>query len=617
MLSSNQIRQKYLNFFKKKGHAEIPSASLVPENDPTTLFTSAGMQPLINYILGESHPMGKKLVNSQKSFRTQDILEVGDNRHTTFFEMLGNWSLGDYFKKEQLTWFFEFLTGELGINPQRLYVTVYKGNSKIGVPQDEESIAIWQKLFKERGVDAKLDMPLHDGGRIFSYGDSKNWWSRSGEPKDMPLGEPGGPDSEVFFDFDPEGKLKIHESSAYSSKECHPNCDCGRFLEIGNCVFMQYKKTEKGFEELPQKNVDFGGGLERITAAVNDTPDIFTTDLFLPVVERIEKVSGKQYEDEENKKAMRIITDHLRASVFLIADGVRPSNKLQGYFLRRLLRRALLYGNKLGFYITEGSLTSFVENIIEIYNTSPFEKQLSSKRLEIIEVISGEGNKFSKSLNKGLKEIEKISVLDGKTAFKIYETFGFPMELLEEIAEQKNQKIDKKTFEEEFKKHQNLSRTASSGMFKGGLQDKSGEVTRLHTATHLLHAALRLVLGIKIQQKGSNITSERLRFDFSFDRKIAQEELKKIEDLINGQIKKDLPVEVKVMSLDAARKEGALAFFAEKYGEKVNVYTIGQAFSKEVCGGPHVKNTKELGKFSIIKEEAVGQGIRRIYAKLI
>jgi alanyl-tRNA synthetase len=620
-VTANDIRKKYLDFLKKNGHQEIPSASLVPENDPSTLFTSSGMQPLVPYLLGEEHPMGKRLVDSQKSFRTQDIMEVGDNRHTTFFEMLGNWSLGDYFKKEQLRFFFEFLTKEIGLDPKKLYVTVFRGNTELGISEDAQSIEIWKDLFKEKGIETKVDKDLKDGGRIFSYDASKNWWSRSGEPQNMPVGEPGGPDSEVFFDFGED--LHLHENSPFKNEKCHPNCDCGRFLEIGNSVFMEYLKTEKGLEELKNKNVDFGGGLERIVAAVNDTPDVFATDLFLPIIDYIVGVChGKPLgltlvsPYKKIPKEMRIIADHLRASVFLIADGVYPSNKLQGYFLRRLLRRAMLYGNKLGFEISGETLIKVAEKVFEIYKESPFGNHLQSQKDEIKKIINEEGDKFAKSLAKGLREIEKTEKLDGKTAFKIYETYGFPLELLEEIAEQKGQIVDKQIFESEFKKHQELSRTSSAGMFKGGLQDSSVEVTRLHTATHLLHQALRVVLGNSVSQKGSNITKERLRFDFSWGEKISASQISRIEDMVNQQIKKELPVTMKIMTLEEAKKEGVLAFFGEKYGEKVKVYSVG-SFSKEVCGGPHVENTKELHQFSIMKEEAVAAGVRRIYAKLI
>ncbi len=643
-MNASEIRTKYLNFFKKLNHAEIPSAPLVPENDTSTLFTSAGMQPLINYILGEPHPMGKRLVDSQKSFRTQDIMEVGDNRHTTFFEMLGNWSLGDYFKKEQLRWFFTWLVSDLGLDPNRLLVSVYEGNPSIGVPKDEESIAIWQELFKEKGVEAVVverpaSAPPAGGtsarqGRIFMYGDKKNWWSRSGEPSLMPLGEPGGPDSEVFFDFDPDGKYKFHENSPFKNEKCHPNCDCGRFLEIGNSVFMQYKKTEKGFEELSQKCVDFGGGLERITAAVNDTPDVFQTDLFLPIIREIEKISGKQYQmsflrrQESNdplqvkhNEVMRIIADHIKASAMLIKDGVIPSNKQRGYILRRLLRRAIWYGVD-GLHIKDPFIGKLVSAIGEIYKNT-FADIENNKDI-IIKYLSEEETKFLKKLEIAKKEIpklvdKKLKLSAGKLMFYIYQTYGFTPDLIRKILiEDVGYKLSngaEEEFEEEFKKHQELSRTASAGMFKGGLADSSAEVTKLHTATHLLHQALRTILGNSLSQKGSNITKERLRFDFNFDRKIEPAELKKVEGLVNEQIQKELPVTMEITTLDAARKNGALAFFGEKYGEKVKVYTIN-GFSKEVCGGPHVQNTKELGKFSIIKEESAGSGVRRIYAKL-
>lgn len=611
MLSGNAVRQKFLDFFKKQGAVEIPSAPLVPENDPSTLFTSCGMQPLVPYLLGEIHPSGsRRLVNSQKSFRSQDIAEVGDNRHTTFFEMLGNWSLGDYFKKEQLRWFFTFLTEEIGLAPNRLYVSAYEGNPVLGVPQDEEAVAVWQELFAEKGIKAKV------GERIFLYGDKKNWWSRSGEPDKMPVGEPGGPDSEVFFDFDPDNRFQIHQKSPYADSPCHPNCDCGRFLEIGNSVFMQYKKEPEGVKELIQKNVDFGGGLERILAAAVDTPDIFQTDLFLPIMNEIEKMGGNK-DLITGQSAKRIIADHLRASVFLIADGVYPGNKAQGYFLRRLLRRAMLYGHKIGFdmALIGKTIGQIANKVFNIYLGSPFEELLIARKQDIICAINDEGEKFGKSLQKGLREINRIPKLSGKIAFSVYETYGFPLELLEEIAKDKNQNIDREEFRKEFQKHQELSRTASAGMFKGGLEDASSEVIRLHSATHLLHQALRHFLGEEIVQKGSNITKNRLRFDFTCKEKISQELIKKIENLVNEQIDKKMPVKMEIMTLSEAKSQGSLAFFPEKYGDKVKVYSIGD-FSKEVCGGPHVENTCELGHFSIIKEESVGRGIRRIYAVL-
>lgn len=576
----SEVREKYLKFFEDRGHKVIPPASLVLENDPTTLFTSSGMQPLVPYLMGEPHPEGKRLVDSQPSIRVQDIEEVGNLRHTTYFEMLGNWSLGDYFKEEQLPWLFEFLTKELNLDKDKLYVTVFEGNES--VPKDTKSFEIWKSL----GIPE---------GHIYEYGVKKNWWSRSGTPDQMPAGEIGGPDSEVFFDFGSE--LKLHEKSEWKDEKCHPNCDCGRFIEIGNSVFIQYKKNEDGtLEELSQKNVDFGGGLERLTAATNNNPDVFQIDVFKKIVEKIENITDKSY--KKNGTPMRIITDHIRAANALAHAGVTPSNKQQGYVMRRLIRRASLK----------------MRDLKQNFSIEDF-KELTDKK-EIVEEVE----RFKKTLGSGLKEASKIKKIDGKKAFDLYQTYGFPLELTIEIFSEKGQKIDKDEFQKEFEKHKEKSRTASAGMFKGGLADHSVETTKLHTATHLLHTALRKVLGEHVSQKGSNITVERLRFDFSHDKKLTEGEIKKVEDMINAQIKKALPVSYEIMTLDEARKEGALAFFGEKYAEKVKVYTIGDPkgewFSKEVCGGPHVENTSELGHVRIIKEEAASAGIRRIYAKL-
>jgi alanyl-tRNA synthetase len=570
-MRSADLRKKYIEFFKARGHAEIPSAPLVPENDPTTLFTSSGMQPLIPYLLGQKHPLGKRLVNSQRSFRAADIDEVGDNRHTTFFEMLGNWSLGDYFKKEQLPWIWEFLIKELGLPKEKLFVSV--------LDTDKESAAIWKHL----GV-------VED--HIYSYGVEKNWWSRSGEPKNMPAGEPGGPDSEVFFDF----QKPMHEG-------CHPNCDCGRFMEIANSVFMQYQKMPDGsLKELPQKNVDFGGGLERLLAAVNNTPDIFKTDLFLPMIHTVETISGKKYAD--SARSMQIISDHIKGAVMMIDAGVMPSNKTQGYILRRLIRRALMHGRKLNFSAIE-TLVPAVEKIYQ------------STYLQAAEILKQESLRFSKTLEKGLSEIEKIPVLDGKIAFTLYETYGFPWEMTVEIANEKGQIVDRRQFEEEFTKHQDLSRTAAKGMFKGGLADNSEQTTRLHTAHHLLLAALQKVIDPTIRQRGSNITGERLRMDFNFARKVTPEELEKVEKLVNEKIKEDVKVERSEMPREEAQKVGAQMEFGHKYPDRVSVYFVGPKdnyFSAEFCGGPHVSNTGEIGKFTILKEESAGSGIRRIYA---
>ncbi len=610
-MTTNDIRQKYLNFFERRGHAILPSASLVPEGDATTLFTSAGMQPMMPYLLGAKHPLGKRLVDSQKCFRSQDIEEVGDNRHTTFFEMLGNWSLGDYFKKEQLKFFFEFLTDAgkgLGLDPHRLFVTVFEGNSEI--PRDTETIEIWKDLF----LRANISTPDQ---HIFTYPAKKNWWSRAGEPEKMPVGEPGGPDSEVFYDFGAD--LKLHESSIYQKEACHPNCDCGRYLEIGNSVFMQYRKEADGtLSELPQKNIDFGGGLVRLAAAVNHDPDIFNTDLYSPIIKEVEKLSGRSYLDDESKPSMRIIADHLTAASFLIKDGVFPSNKAQGYVLRRLLRRAAV---KLHFLMggREGivKLAGITSSIIDIYKNIYF---VGDDTLYVQGAIAAEIGKFEKSLDKGIKEMEKKAEITGKDAFDLYQNYGFPLEITTEILAQIGKTVDQNQFELEFEKHKNLSRTASAGSFKGGLADHSQTVTAYHTATHLLHAALRRILGEHVSQKGSNITAERLRFDFSHPDKLTEEQIKALEDLINQKIKEKLPVTRTEMPKDQAIAEGALAFFGQKYPDLVSVYTIGkgpQTFSKELCGGPHVESLAELAKIKIVKQESLGAGTRRLYLQFV
>ncbi|HCM37981.1 MAG: Alanine-tRNA ligase [Candidatus Gottesmanbacteria bacterium GW2011_GWB1_43_11] len=602
-MKSADVRKKYIEFFVKRGHKEIPSAPLVPENDPTTLFTSSGMQPLVPYLLGQPHPEGTRLVNSQKSFRAADIDEVGDNRHTTFFEMLGNWSLGDYFKKEQLPWIWEFLTKELSLDPKRLFVSVFEGNDSVS--KDTESIEIWKEIYSRAGIDAKV------GKQIFTYNARKNWWSRAGEPEKMPAGEPGGPDSEVFFDFGEQ--LQLHEHSPWKNDICHPNCDCGRFLEIANSVFMQYKKEADGtLSELPKPNVDFGGGLERLTAATINDPDIFKTDLFTSIIRIIEVLSKKNYKDEPSiTRAMRIVADHIKGAVMMMADGVIPSNKTQGYVLRRLIRRSLLHGRTLGLLGNWEYVGQLVVPVAEIYKDAY--PEVVQKAAEIKLILQEEAMRFGKSLEKGLKEIEKIDQLDGTQAFKLYETFGFPWEMTEEIARTRGQTVEKGEFEKAFKEHRDKSRTAARGMFKGGLADHSEEVIKLHTATHLMHQALRSVLGNHVQQKGSNITAERLRFDFSHPTKLTPDEIKKVEDLVNQKIKEDLPVSFEITTYADAIKAGALAFFGERYPEKVKIYSIG-SFSREICGGPHVAHTGVLGSFKLTKEEALGAGTRRIYA---
>lgn len=620
-MTPSQVRKAYLDFFAERGHAIVPSSPLVPENDPTTLFTGSGMQPMMPYLLGATHPKGKRLADSQKCFRAQDIDEVGDNRHTTFFEMLGNWSLGDYFKKEQLSWFFEFLTQKLGIDPHRLYVSVFEGRTDLGIPRDDEAIAIWKTLFESVGVGAEfIDNGVGkgmQGGRIFSYDEKKNWWSRSGVPNNMPVGEPGGPDSEVFYDFGPE--LKLHENSPYAQQPCHINCDCGRFWEIGNNVFMTYVRTKDGFELLQQKNIDFGGGLERILGAQNNSPDLFMTGLFKPMIDQLETLTGLQYDSSPLvHHSYQVITDHLRAATMLIADGVFPSNKGQGYVLRRFLRRAALKYHLLG----KGQLadlSSLSAKVLDLYDGVHVQKTEQEKF--VADAISAEMAKFQKTLAGGLKVLEKTPNVDGKVAFDLYQTYGFPLELTTEILSQKKLQVDFEQFSAEFEKHKQLSRSASAGTFKGGLADQSEITTKYHTTTHLLQAALRKVLGKHVQQKGSNITAERLRFDFTHPTAMTETEKQHVEDQVNEWIAADLPVTVAKMAKQSAIDSGAIAFFIEKYPEDVTVYTVGRDaekdwVSKELCGGPHVTATGKIGKVKLTKEQASSAGVRRVYMEL-
>lgn len=587
MLSGNQLRQKYLDFFSGRGHKIIPSAPIVLANDPTTLFTGSGMQPMMPYLLGAPHPLGARLADSQKCFRAGDIEEVGDNRHQTFFEMLGNWSLGDYFKDEQLSWVWEFFTKEINLSKEKLHVTLFEGNNQ--VPRDKESYQIWKSL----GVSDE---------NIHYYDAKKNWWSRSGTPDQMPTGEPGGPDSEVFYDFGTPHDPKF-------GKECHPNCDCGRFLEIGNSVFMLYQKQADGsLQELVQKNVDFGGGLERLMAAINHDPDVFKTDFFLPIIKQIETLTGKNYADEAAN--MRIIADHLKGSVMMIAEGLEPSNKQQGYLLRRLLRRAAFKVFRMKPGAKSSDFDDIITTIFEIYKGVYLDSSRDFDRVSGI--IKQEIEKFQRTVNKGLKVLEKIDQIDGKVAFDMLSTYGFPWELTLELAAERGQPIDRKQFETEFAKHQTTSRTAAAGMFKGGLADHSEVVTQFHTATHLLHQALRDIFGESVHQAGSNLTAERLRFDFTYDQALTPDELKKVEDIINEKISANLPVTTTTMSYDEAIKSGVLAFFKEKYPNQVTVYTIGD-YSRELCGGPHVSSTGKIGKIKIVKQESVGSSLRRIY----
>lgn len=593
-MTSNELRKKYLEFFESKGHKIIPSASLVPENDPSVLFTTAGMHPLVPYLLGEKHPSGNRLTDVQKCIRTGDIDEVGDSFHHTFFEMLGNWSLGEYFKKEAIEWSFEFLTSPkyLGLDKNRLAVSVFVGDPD--APFDNEAFEKWKNL----GIDEK---------RIAKLPKKNNWWGPAGETG------PCGPDTEMFYWVDE--KNPAPESF---------NDDNPKWLEIWNDVFMQYNKNKDGkYEPLSQQNVDTGMGLERTLAVMNGLDDNYKTDLFWPIIEKIENLSQKKYEGE-NVKPMRIIADHLKAATFILGDekGIAPSNSGQGYVLRRLIRRAVRYGKQL-------SLKTFTKEISEVvvsmYN-HVYPELLKNKNF-IFENLEQEEQKFEKTLENGLKEFEK-----GTDPFVLFTSYGFPIELTKELAKEKGFEIDENKFEEELKKHQELSRTASAGMFKGGLSDAGEETKKLHTATHLLRQALEIVLKEPIAQKGSNINTERLRFDFGFSRKLTDEEKREVENIVNQKISESLPVKKIIMKKEDAEKTGATHTFGDKYGDEVSIYFVGDSidtsWSKEFCGGPHVSNTSELasdrdperqskgGPFKILKEEAVSSGVRRIKAIL-
>ncbi len=621
------IRQKYLTYLSSLNHAIVPSAPLVPENDPSTLFTSAGMQSMIPYFFGAVHPEGKRVANSQKCFRADDIDEVGDNRHTTFFEMLGNWSFGDYFKKEQIATLFNFLTQELKLDPKKLYVSVFSGNKDLGIKRDEEAAMLWQKLFTTAGVEAKIvdqQGASPEDGRIFFYDEKKNWWSRSGVPAKMPEGEPGGPDSEVFYDFGEQDTLEA--KTMHQLHSCHINCDCGRFLEIGNSVFMQYQKTHGKFVPLAQANIDFGGGLERMLAAYQNQPDVFKTAAFWPIIEKIQTFTSLSYTDEHNKKYFRIIADHMKAAVMLMSDGVLPSSKAQGYVLRRLLRRALRQANYLG--IKQETLVELVPIIIAIY--VDFYPELKEQEQQISQLIQTEQFKFSKSLSKGLKEFDKLlveqSIFTAELAFFLYESFGFPFEISLEEAQNRQLQIEK-NIELKYqlaKDSHSLSSKQGNQQFKSGLADVGEITTKYHTVTHLLHAALRQVLGETVEQKGSNITAERLRFDFSYPQALTQEQKKQITDLINQWIAADFKVDKQVLPKTEALELGAIALFADKYPDTVNMYSIGpnplgnqkgvDYISRELCSGPHVEHTGLIGHIELVKEKAVADGVRRIYA---
>ncbi len=652
-MNAQEIRQAYLDFFEQRQHAVIPRALLVPYNESTVLFTGSGMQPLIPYLLGEPHPKGTRLVDSQTCLRAQDIEEVGDNRHTTFFEMLGNWSLGDYFKEEQLPWFFEFLVDVVGLDPSKLYVTAFSGDQDFDLPKDEVSAQLWQKMFADKGIDAEIaeigseeagyERGMKDGERIFYYDASKNWWAPEGKPSEMSVGQPGGPDSEVFYLFD-----DVEHDTSWG-EHCHPNCDCGRFMEIGNSVFMEYIRTESGFDKLPKQNVDFGGGLERIAAAKIDSPDVFKISILWPIIEKLQELSGKKY--DEHTESMRVIADHLRGAMFLAVDGVKPSNKQQGYVMRRLMRRAILKAFDLG--IEQNFVQEIAPVIAELYRND-FPELLENEQ-EVIDILVKEEKAFKQTLRKGLKEFERnvsvsfgeaqageaqlggptrknVEELTGDIIFRLYDTFGFPVELTYEEAVKRKIPIAgsaQKKFERLMQEQRERSQTAAKGTFKGGLAGQDLIHKKYHTATHLMYQALRDVLGDHVIQHGSNITEERLRFDFSHPDKMTPEQIKQVEDIVNEQIDKDLQVSyAEYPTEEATGPLGALGQFGDRYGDVVKVYSMKdpnepedkRPFSFEICGGPHVDHTGQLAedgkRFKITKEQSSSAGIRRIKAVL-
>ena len=624
-MNTQEIRQKYLEFCQRNGHAIIERAPLILHNDPTTLFTGSGMQPLLPYLLGQDHPQGTKLADSQTCLRAQDIEDVGDNRHTTFFEMLGNWSMGEYFKRQQIEWFFEFLTEIVGLDPNKIYVSCFIGDEKNNIPRDDEAAQIWQEVFAKKGVEAKIveldsaengDKLGMQGGRIFFYNDKENWWSRGGGIDSTPIGDPCGPDSEVFYDFGEQ-----HHDASFG--QAHPASDSGRFMEIGNQVFMQYRRLDDGsFEPLKRKNVDFGGGLERIAAAAIDSPDVFKISLLWPIIKKLESLSGKEY--ATHTASMRVIADHLRAAVFLAVDGCVPSNKEQGYVMRRLLRRAIRYSFDLG--IEQNFLEEVVPVIADLYEADF--PEVKENREQIIAVLVKEEKAFRQTLRKGLRQMQHYidDGLTGEELFMLYDTFGFPVELSTEEAYKQDIKLSdnwRAEFDARMAEQRQRSKTARKGQFSGGLEGHDPIHLKYHTATHLLGAALRKVLNAPdLQQHGSNITSERLRFDFNHD-KLTLEEKQAVEDQVNAWIDADLPVSFAVYPTDEALKMGAIGAFGERYGDKVKVYSIGEGdnvVSFEVCGGPHVEHTGVLAeggkRFKITKEESSSAGIRRIKAVL-
>ena len=650
-MNAQEIRNAYIKFFEDRGHAQIKRAPLVLADDPTTLFTGSGMQPMIPFLLGEPHPEGKRIVDSQTCLRAQDIEDIGDNRHTTFFEMLGNWSMGDYFKEQQIEWMYEFLSQVVKLDMSKLYVTCYAGNERLGIPKDTEAASVWKRLFEENGLSASeaeigseeagAKRGINEGERIFYYDGSKNWWSRNGNEDNTPVGDPCGPDSEMFYDFETPHNPEFGE-------QCHPNCDCGRFMEIGNNVFMAYKKVSEGkFEPLEKPNIDHGSGLERIAAAKLNDPDVFKISLMWPIIEKLQDLSGKKY--ESHTESMRVIADHLRAATFLAVDGCVPSNKQQGYVMRRLVRRAMVKAFDLG--VEQNFMQEIVPVIADLFHDDF--PEVAEHRDEVVAVLVKEEKAFKQTLRKGLREFEVISKLlvsenignteqmkpwekerlHGYDIFKLYDTYGFPIELsIEEaykreikLSDEWRQELDHKIAEQRAR-----SQTAAKGTFKGGLGGQTLQHKKYHTATHLMYQALREVLGDHVVQRGSNITEERLRFDFSHPEKVTREQLDQVEEIVNREIAKDLRVSfAEYPTEEATGPLGALGQFGDRYGDRVKVYSMKdknspegeRPFSFEICGGPHVDHTLQLfedgKKFKILKEEASSAGIRRIKAVLV
>lgn len=625
-MNAQEIRNAYLQFYKERGHEIVPRAQLVLSGDPTTLFTGSGMQPMIPYLLGETHPKGVRIADSQTCLRAQDIDDIGDNRHTTFFEMLGNWSLGDYFKEQQIEWMFEFLTEVVGLDASKLYVTCYIGAHEYGIPKDTEAAGVWARLFASKNLSngqadigseaAGYARGMKEGERIFYYDGSKNWWSRNGAPENTPIGDPCGPDSEMFYEFDIPHNPEFGE-------HCHPNCDCGRFMEVGNNVFMAYKKVADGkFEPLEKPNIDHGSGLERIAAAQLNDPDVFKISLMWPIIDKLQQISGKKY--ESHTESMRVIADHLRAATFLAVDGCVPSNKEQGYVMRRLLRRAIRYSFDLG--VEQNFLQEVVPVIADMYEIDF--PEVKAQREQVIATLVKEEKVFRQTLRNGIKQMQKFAKdgLTGAELFMLYDTYGFPVELSAEEAFTQGIALPadwREQFDAKMKEQRERSQTAQKGAFKGGLEGHDDIHLKYHTGTHLLYKALRTVLGEHVVQRGSNITTERLRFDFSHPEKMTPEQLSQVEQMVNDAIAADYPMNWKEYPTDEAFAKGALGAFGDKYGDTVKVYSAGdpeQPYSFEICGGPHVEHTGQLGeggkKFVITKEEASSAGIRRIKAVL-